>query len=77
MSVRHGRDDGRCPKCGAYGAHDEGQRCPYDRLRDALGNMAEELTPEEDRSLHWLASTDYTTIDSLVGIFRKLRKVWP
>ncbi len=67
--------DPRCPKCGLILPH--ARSCPYDRLRDALGNMFEELTPGEDRSLRWLAGTDYTTIDSLVSIFRKLRKVWP
>jgi hypothetical protein len=47
-------------------------------ILDALGPGGDVgLTPDEIRSLHWLAGTDYTTIDSLVGIFRKLRGVLP
>ncbi len=61
----------RCSKCGAYGAHDDGRRCLYDVLREALVGV--ELTPAEDRIVHWLAGLDRPTIDPLVSIFRKLR----
>ncbi len=61
----------RCSKCGAFGAHDDGRRCPFDRLVEALGDV--ELSPEEVHSLRWLAGVDWSTVDALVSIFRKLR----
>ena len=66
-----------CPKCGLFTDHVSGplpvgrsERCPYDRLREAVGV---EVSPAEDRSLHWLASTDWTTVDTLEALFRRLR----
>jgi hypothetical protein len=60
---------GQCPKCGLL--HGAERRCDYDVLREALVGV--ELTPYEDRILHWLAGWDQPTLDALLGIFRKLR----
>ncbi len=67
---------GRCPKCNLLTDHVTGpgnpRPCPYDRLRAALGNV--EPSSAEDRSLHWLAGVDGTTIDALESLFEKLRR---
>ncbi len=61
-----------CLRCGLVLPHIS--RCPYDRLIEALGpGSAAQLTPAELRSLRWLAGTDFTTVDSLCSIFRRLR----
>jgi hypothetical protein len=61
-----------CPKCGLFTDHRTGpdpRPCSYDRLREAVG----EVSPTEDKLLHWLAGWDYTTADTLVALFKRLR----
>ncbi len=67
----------RCTKCGLLTDHVSGplldgrpERCPYDRLREAVGGQ---VSPAEDRQLHWLAGTDFTTVDVLEALFVRLR----
>ena len=42
-----------------------------DRLLTVLGLAPEELTPNELRSMTWLASSEWQTIDSLERVFQK------
>jgi hypothetical protein len=62
-----------CPKCGLLTDHRTGpdpRPCSYDRLREAVGG---EVSPAEDRLLHWLAGWDYGTADMLAALFKRLR----
>jgi hypothetical protein len=67
-----------CPKCHLITDHLTGplgpERCPYDRLREAVGG---EVSAAEDRQLHWLARGDFETIDVLEALFWRLRAAAP
>jgi len=65
----------RCAKCGLITDHVSGprgpERCPYDRLREALGPVPP--TAAEDHTLHWLAGVDRGTVETLESLFIRLR----
>ena len=42
-----------------------------DRLLTALGLTPDDLTPNELRSITWLAGSEWQTIDSLERVFQK------
>lgn len=59
----------RCPQCG------QGQRghdCKLPGLLEAIGADVE-LTPRELSIVKWLAGWDFDCVETLAGIFRKLR----
>jgi hypothetical protein len=63
-----------CPKCRLLTDHRSGplgpEQCPYDQLRAAVGL---DVSPSEDRQLHWLAGMDFETVDVLSALFVRLR----
>lgn len=63
-----------CPNCGTLWEHEDTE-CPFDRLVVACGPLL--LTPEEFRTLRWLARSEFATVDTLEQLFRRLREVRP
>jgi hypothetical protein len=63
-----------CPKCRLLTDHRTGpsgpEQCPYDQLREAFGL---DVSPFEDRQLHWLAGMDFETVDVVCEMFVRLR----
>lgn len=61
----------RCEDCRGILSRSLPHRCLWPVLLESLGGL--ELSDQQERVLHWLASWDTDTVEPIAALFRKCR----